>query len=252
MANLGIGETGEALRRSTVEVRCGRASSGSGVLWRKDGLIVTNAHVARAAEVTIALWDGRTFRGRTVTRDAGRDLASVRVEASGLIAARTGDASALRAGELVLAVGNPLGFTGALSTGVVHAVGPLRGLGTQRFVQATLRLAPGNSGGPLANAAGEVVGINTMIVSGGLALAIPVNTVQQFLAGKPAPKIGVTVQPVAQGLMVLGVEEGSPAQRSSLLIGDVILDMEEQAGVMRVRFQRGGVPKAREVAVRLQ
>src|SRR5258706_12605695 len=105
-----------------------------------------------------------------------RDLASLKIGATGLPAATPGDSSALRVGELVIAVGNPMGFIGALTTGVVHAL-PNR----KRWVAADVRLAPGNSGGPLADAQGCVIGINTMI-AGGLALAVPSNVVAEFLA----------------------------------------------------------------------
>src|SRR5258708_38875961 len=95
-----------------------------------------------------------------------------------------------------MAIGNPLGFVGALTTGVIHAVGPIRGLGSRSWVQADVRLAPGNSGGPLADARGHVIGINTM-VAGRLALAIPSNVVQNFLSAGPSGAwLGVTVHPV--------------------------------------------------------
>lgn len=154
----------------TVEVRGqGRASAGglplgAGVVWRADGLILTNAHVATGA-VSVVLPDRRVLPARLAARDVEHDLAALVVEAIGLSAAEIGDSDTLRVGELVLAVGNPLGVVRALSAGLVHATG-------RRFIQADLRLAPGNSGGPLADARGRVVGLNAMIV-GGLALAVP-------------------------------------------------------------------------------
>jgi serine protease Do len=134
------------------------------VVWRADGLILTNAHVAKGA-VSIVLPDRRVLPARLVARDVEQDLAALVVEATGLSAAEIGDSDALRVGELVLAVGNPLGIVRALSAGLVHATG-------RRFIEADLRLAPGNSGGPLADARGRVVGLNAMIV-GGLAVAVP-------------------------------------------------------------------------------
>jgi len=157
------------LARVTVEVRArgrgaGGAAVGAGVIWHPDGLILTNAHVAHR-DVTVVLADGRACGARLVARDPRRDLAALVVDATGLPAAEIGDSGALRVGELVLAVGNPLGLVRALSAGLVHAVGP-------RAIHADLRLAPGNSGGPLADARGRVVGLNAMIV-GGLAFAVP-------------------------------------------------------------------------------
>jgi serine protease Do len=165
------------LGRVTVEVRGGgrrgaTATVGAGVVWHPDGLILTNAHVAHH-DVTVVLADGRSWSARLVARDPQRDLAALVVDASGLPTARIGDSGALRVGELVLAVGNPLGLVRALSAGLVHAVGP-------RAIHADLRLAPGNSGGPLADARGHVVGLNAMIV-GGLAVAVPSRVARHFV-----------------------------------------------------------------------
>lgn len=268
-----FGEIGESLRRSTVQIREGRGSGGSGVIWNTAGLIVTNAHVARRQKMTVELWDGRTYEAELSSRDSRRDLASLNVSARQLSAATTGNSDRLRAGELVIAVGNPLGFTGALSTGVVHMTGPLTGLGRRPWVQAAIRLAPGNSGGPLADAMGRVVGINTMVVSGGLALAVPVNTVQKFLTSKPPVELGVTVQPVrlparrGMGLLVLEVATGSPAENASLKQGDVLVAangrqfaspedladaIEATSGAaISLEFMRGERDRKREVSVRL-
>ena len=273
-----FGEIGESLRRSTVQVRDGRrsdGSDGSGVIWNTSGLIVTNAHVARSPRMTVELWDGRTYPAQLQKRDARRDLAALSVDGRQLPAATAGDSTRLRAGEIVIAVGNPLGFTGALSTGVVHATGPLQELGHRNWVQAAIRLAPGNSGGPLADALGRVIGINTMVVSGGLALAVPVNTVEQFLRAGAPVQLGVTVQPVRLprarqgiGLVVMEVEDGSPADSASLRMGDVLtgangrpfqspddlLDaIEQSAGAaMSIEFVRGEPDRRREVSVRLE
>lgn len=215
----GFGELAEALRRSTVQVLQGgrERGSGSGVVWDADGLIVTNAHVARGDTARIELWDGSAFHSRVIARDTRRDLATLRIPARGLAAISPGDSSALRPGELVMAVGNPLGFIGALTTGVVHAHGPLRGFGRRNWVQAAVRLAPGNSGGPLADAQGRLIGINTMVVSGGFALAVPSNTVADFVSrGDSGLLLGVTVRPVPLsrggplGMLVLEVAPTAP------------------------------------------
>jgi serine protease Do len=168
-----------ALAQVTVEVRIGGppgpgrpASVGAGVIWHPDGLILTNAHVARG-DVSVVLSDGRAWPARLVARDPERDLAALVVDAYGLPAAVIGESRALRVGELVLAVGHPFGLARALSAGLVHAV-------DGRVVQADLRLAPGNSGGPLADARGRVVGLNAMIV-GGLAVAVPSEVARDFV-----------------------------------------------------------------------
>src|SRR5437016_8368144 len=197
MASTVIGEIAERLRRSTVLIHGGprrqRSGTGSGVIWSESGLIVTNAHVVPGSRACVQLWDGREFEAQVTERDLLRDLAALRISERGLSSVSAADSSRLREGELAFAIGNPMGFVGALSTGVVHAVGPVRGLGPSTWVQASVRLAAGNSGGPLANAAGEVIGINCMI-AGRLALAIPSNTVSGFLqAGASAAWLGASV-----------------------------------------------------------
>jgi len=180
-----LAELAGTLRQSTVEVRTGGEGVGSGVVWTADGVIVTNAHVARSDRATLVLWDGRTLNGRVTARDRRRDLATISVTGADdaierLRPASIGHPSTLRTGDLVVALGNPLGITGALALGVVHAVEPGHS-GRPRWIRADIRLAPGNSGGPLADAHGRVVGVNTMI-AGGLGIAVPVTTVARFLS----------------------------------------------------------------------
>jgi serine protease Do len=170
----------ESLGRITVQVRGRNTGHGSGIVWRADGVIVTNAHVARERQATVVLLNGRRFEGHLITWDPGRDLAALQIDADGLPAADVGDSDALRAGQLVLAVGNPMGCPGALTAGIIHATGANARPGAGRWVQAAMRLAPGNSGGPLADVRGRVIGINAMIVSG-LALAVPSNAVARWL-----------------------------------------------------------------------
>src|SRR5215470_2399320 len=139
----GFGEIAEQLRRSTVLIHSGGRGNGSGVIWSSDGAIITNAHVVRSARLRVQLWDGREFDAAVDSRDSRRDLAKLQVDAANLPAASPGDSSKLRVGELAIAIGNPLGFVGALTTGIIHSVGPIRGLGAQSWVHADLRLAPG-------------------------------------------------------------------------------------------------------------
>ncbi len=179
-----LADLADHLRRSTVEVRTGGAGVGSGVIWTDDGLVVTNAHVALTDTATLVLADGRALRGRVTARDRHRDLATIAIAGEtgvqGLVPATIGHPSTLRTGDLVVALGNPLGVTGALAVGVVHALEPGRA-GRPRWIRADIRLAPGNSGGPLADARGRVIGVNAMIVNG-LGIAVPVTTVARFLS----------------------------------------------------------------------
>src|SRR5713101_4138399 len=299
MAVPGFGEIAEKLRRSTVLIHAGGRGGGSGVIWSRDGTIITNAHVARGAQIGLQLWDGREFQATVASRDPHRDLAALRVNmtnpatnlgmnpptnlatnlatnpATNLPSAVIGDSSQVRPGELAIAIGNPLGFIGALATGVIHAVGPLRGLGSRPWVQADVRLAPGNSGGPLADARGHVIGINTM-VAGQLALAIPSNAVRDFLAAGPRSAwLGVAVHPVRLpranghtfGLVLLEVEPAGPAAQASLMAGDILLGTDEKSfhsigdlalaidgqglRLLRLEFLRGNYSRVRRVTVRL-
>lgn len=259
----GFGEVVEKLRRSTVQVRAGRNGGGSGVVWAPHGHIVTNAHVVEeAGAVEVELWDGGRFAARIGKRDRRRDLALLEVEASGLPAAASGDSNALRVGELVIAVGNPMGFIGAASIGVVHRVED------RSWLVSRLRLAPGNSGGPLANASGEVVGINTMI-AGGLAFAVPSRSVAQFLNAQDQADggLGVVVRPIPAGLIVLEVIPRSPADRASLLQGDILVgafgkrfqsiqDLGSaihltRGGVLELQFRRGASANIRTVVAQM-
>jgi serine protease Do len=270
-----FGEVFEELRRSTVVVYGRRGGTGSGVICSSDGLIVTNAHVARASRLSVQLSDGREFEARAVARDLRRDLASLEIPARGLAAAALRDSPRLRPGELAIAVGNPLGFIGALTTGVVQAIGPIPSSRIPgEWVQSDVRLAPGSSGGPLADAQGRVIGINTM-VRGPLALAIPSGTVKEFLLGRSDGWLGITVCPVELpqgiarrfGLLLVEVQPGSPAAQASLLVGDILLGTDkkpfEVAGdlrseiegrtprLLRLQFLRGGDQRVRRVTVQL-
>jgi serine protease Do len=225
----GFGEIAERLRRSTVQVFAGEPArgrrtrgGGSGVIWRADGAVLTNAHVARSDTADVEMWDGRRLTARVVSRDGRRDLALLRMDGAGFEPAPPGDSSAVRAGEFVLAIGSPLGFAGAISRGVVHSTGPIGGMGKHSWIRAGVQLAPGNSGGPLANARGEVIGINTAIFNG-LGLAIPSNTAAEFVGRGPRPALGVTLRPEEHGLRVLRIEPDGAAALASLMEGDLLL-----------------------------
>jgi serine protease Do len=226
------------LRASTVEVRVDGHGNGSGVIWRSDGLVVTNNHVVRGDQAEVVLADGRHTRGKVLDRSAEYDLATMRITADTLQQAVIGDSSRLRAGQLVLAMGHPLGVKDALSMGIVHMSPSSRTDGrADRWIQADLRLLPGNSGGPLADAHGRVIGINSM-VAGGLALAVPSNVVERFVSGRLRPAfLGVRAQLVDLqgstapslgvrqecGLLVLAVVAGGPAARGGLIPGDILV-----------------------------
>jgi serine protease Do len=226
----------QRLRSSVVIVRDGGRGSGSGVIWQPDGVIVTNHHVTPGTHAQVELTDGRQFQASVRRSDPEHDLAMLQVPALGLPAARIGDSSRLRAGELVFAVGNPLGLSGAVTAGIISAP-PGDGVRVPNMVRADVSLAPGNSGGLLATADGSVVGINSMMRMPGLALAVPSNVVSSFLSASDAERgyLGVTLletelptawqtpQTGDAGFIVTGVAAGSPAERAGVLIGDVII-----------------------------
>ncbi|MBD2540703.1 trypsin-like peptidase domain-containing protein [Coleofasciculus sp. FACHB-SPT36] len=227
---LELSQIAEQLRRCTVQVRSRGGGGGSGTIWNSQGLIITNAHVAPFDRAIVELWDGRVIEAIRTDIDSRQDLAALQVEATDLPAVTVGDSKALRVGELVLAVGNPLGLVGALTTGIIHATDATEDFSTQRWVKADIRLAPGNSGGLLADARGRAIAINTMIANG-LALAIPSKRVERFLKRDRPLSLGVTLRPVlfrlenqrVLGLLVLEVAPGSLATSVSLQMGDVLI-----------------------------
>jgi S1-C subfamily serine protease len=234
--------------------KSGRAGSGSGVLVAPDGLILTNSHVVGgSSRLEVTTVDGRTLNARVVGDDPDTDLALVRVDAAvSLPAARLGDSKRLRRGQLVVAIGNPLGFESTVTAGVVSALG--RSLRAQSgrliedVIQTDAALNPGNSGGPLVSSRGEVVGINTAVILGaqGICFAVASNTAS-FVLGELVrhgrvrrAHIGVSAQqtPIPRRLqlaagieqssaaMIASVEPGSPAARAELLTGDMIVALD--------------------------
>src|ERR671916_60092 len=262
---------------SVVQVRSWGRGAGAGVIWDAEGLVLTNHHVVaggrRGSRVQVVLHDGRTFDAEVVKRGRDLDLALLRIEEApgDLPATPVGDSGTLRVGQLVYAIGHPWGRLGAVTAGIVSGVDVVRGPGGKaRYVQSDVALAPGNSGGPLLNARGEVVGINAMIF-GRLALSVPSNVASAWLAGarERRPRLGVQILPVElpaflrstnpgtpeAGLMIAAIEGGGPAERTGLLVGDVLLGVGDEtlhdveslldaiasAGeAVRLRVMRGG------------
>ena len=235
----------ERAHRSVVQVQSRGRGAGAGVIWDKDGLVLTNHHVVAGGrrEGRVILHDDRAFEAEVLKRGRDLDLALVRIKdgPGDLPIAPVGDSEKLRVGELVYAIGHPWGSLGAVTAGIVSGLGAVRGPGGwARYVQSDVALAPGNSGGPLLNARGEVVGINAMIF-GGLALAIPSNAAGAWAAGAGGrrPRLGVALVPAElpaslrrgdgeAGLVIAAVERGSPADRAGLLVGDVLLGVADE------------------------
>lgn len=163
----------DRLRRVTVRVRSGNLGIGAGTIWHADGLIITNAHVAISQQSIVELADGRSVPAVRTHVDPQQDLAVLKINAPDLIAAELGEIDRLRVGEMLVAVGNPLADMGAVTVGTLYAQ-------QQGAIVADIKLYPGNSGGPLADCLGRVVGINTAIVDG-LAVAISIAKVTEFL-----------------------------------------------------------------------
>ena len=218
---------------------------GSGFILSSDGFIMTNAHVVEGAdEVMVTLPDKREFKARIVGADKRTDVAVVKIQATGLPAVKVGDVSRLRVGEWVMAIGSPFGLENTVTAGIVSA--KQRDTGDYLpFIQTDVAINPGNSGGPLINMRGEVVGINSQIYSRsggfmGISFAIPMDEAMRVseqlrASGRVSRgRIGVQIAPVtkevaesiglgkAQGVLVRGVEEGSPAEKAGIEAGDII------------------------------
>lgn len=232
----------------------GRVGEGaaSGVIIAPDGYILTNNHVVEdASRVEVGLTDGETFGAEVVGTDPGTDLAVVRAATNGLPAAELGNSDALRVGQLVIAIGNPFGFQSTVSTGVVSALGRSMRSPTGRLIdniiQTDVPLNPGNSGGPLVDTRGRVVGVNTAIIrpAQGISLAIPIKTASWVIGellthGKVRRAylgLGAQVRPVRPAsqrqfqlpaptvLEVVTLEKGGPAEQGGVREGDFLLGL---------------------------
>nr|WP_246165200.1 Do family serine endopeptidase [Pigmentiphaga aceris] len=219
---------------------------GSGFFISNDGFILTNHHVvAGADEITVTLTDRREFKAKIIGSDQRTDVALIKIEATGLTPLRIGDPSTLRKGEWVMAIGSPFGLDSTVTAGIVSAKG--RDTGDYLpFIQTDVAVNPGNSGGPLLNMRGEVIGINSQIISRnggfmGISLAIPIDdamrVVEQLRAsgrvvrGRIGVQIGEVTRDIVealglktqQGALVRAIEKGSPAEKAGIQPGDVVL-----------------------------
>lgn len=241
-----VARVAERVRASVVVVRGSRFGSGSGVVWNGQGLVVTNHHVAPGERAEVVLANGARLAARVEARSESLDLAALQVEgslpASGLSPASIGNSASLRAGELVMAVGNPGGERNAVTLGMVSGTGAARIFGnTVEAIQVSITLRPGNSGGALADVQGRIVGIPNMVVNTGLALAVPSHVVERFLIenGPRRARFGIGGQRVELpatlasrlelattiGVLLLTVEPESPAEQAGLTLGDIIVDV---------------------------
>lgn len=232
--------------------------TGSGFIVSNDGRIFTNAHVVEGADnVTVLLQDGRRFKGTVVGADQTTDVAVVKIEATGLPAAKMGDSDNLLPGQAAIAIGNPLGLDYTVTQGIISATGrsgaDFGGSSRVDFIQTDTAINPGNSGGPLINSRGEVIGINTAIIQGasGIGFAVPIRTAERIAdqivtkGRADHPYLGVQMTELTpqlrdqinnsntgvqinqeQGVIIMAIQPNSPAEQGGLRPGDIIAAIE--------------------------
>jgi S1-C subfamily serine protease len=251
-------QVAELLRPAVVNLRAARGrrqGSGSGILFTPDGFLLTNHHVVQGNErVRVRLGDGQELSGRVVGNDPWTDLAIVQAEGAALPHGQFGDSNRLRVGQLVVAIGSPFGFESTVTAGVVSALGrtlrSITGALVDNVIQTDAALNPGNSGGPLVNSRGEVIGINTAIIAPaqGICFAIPINMAKHILPqlmkhghvtrgylgihGRPVPLPRHLARQYAleqaTAVKIVTVEENGPADQAGLQEEDVIVNFGEQ------------------------
>jgi serine protease Do len=276
-------------KTSIVQVHNEQWGGGTGIVWRKDGRVLTNHHVVPRDQdrIHVRFSDGRDFEARVLQRDPQLDLAVLKIQDSKekFQTLPLGDSTKLRVGEWVFAIGHPWGQRWVVTAGIVSAVSTIRWRqgGKMQYIKSDVRLAPGNSGGPLLNADGHVIGINAMIFGGDLSVSIPMHSVKSWLASLPASqsrgRLGVEIQsvelpkniqqqlrpPRETGLLVVGTIS-RPDTLHDLLIGDILLDVagvpvpdgatlrqqiarQSEAKVVPMQLLRGGQVVATDVAL---
>jgi serine protease Do len=253
-----------------VSVSQQEGGSGSGVIVQSDGVILTNAHVVGMSRtVRVGLADGRRVEGRVVGRDPSLDVAVVRIDVPNMPVAPIGDSDRLEVGQTAIAIGNPLGLERTVTTGVISAINRSpRGMSLDGLIQTDAAISPGNSGGPLLDSRGRVIGINTAVIRAtgaqGLGFAVPIklaqNVAEQILSTGRVVRsfLGVEyrdVEPemaeqfrlaVREGIVVAAVQSDAPADRAGIQRGDIITRIDDtpikQGGDLRriLRDRRPG------------
>lgn len=225
------------LRESVVTIRAGRQGGGSGVIWSSDGLVITNSHVAQDTDLAVVLPGGEIATAKLVARDRENDLAALAIDRDRLQPALVVDSREARVGQLVVAMGHPFGVAHALTAGIISGLPEPDD--SRDLLRADIVLNPGNSGGPLADAQGRVLGINAMVVGPGVALAVPTHVIAGFLAyvdGRVG-HLGIEIKavrlprsyherfglPAPVGLLVTDTLPEGPAHQTGVLLGDVIV-----------------------------